>query len=465
MENVRSNAWRQLVAAAVVWMTMLVSGSAAHAGGLPAPATFADATTDGWTKVTACSGLCTTSAPYDAGLGAIGADFSTLLGVGGLTTGTATYSSPTFRWTGLAPISAAASFRARALSIASGVGASAQLRLEDVTAGTSVVAASSGALAVGGAFGNVAGAVTPPGTLVDGHDYRLQLVVTFTTSVAALATSSIRVDDITVTAVEPSVPLIGGSVSRGGATQGSLIVESTITPNGADTAWSVEWGTSSSLGNTVPGGVVTAGSAPQVASVTFNGLTAGTSVYWRFVAQNGVGSAAGSIDHAGAPNPLPKHTGGTAGSGGSGSNGGGATNATGGVSATSTQRPSSPAATWKAATGAVCTIVGTPGADRIHGTARADVICGLGGNDVIDGRGGADLVDGGAGKDRLSGGAGNDRVIGGSGNDLLAGGAGNDVLWGSTGRDRLIGGAGRDRFVRSHGRDTLVDRVRREVIS
>lgn len=60
-----------------------------------------------------------------------------------------------------------------------------------------------------------------------------------------------------------------------------------------------------------------------------------------------------------------------------------------------------------------CTIVGTPGPDRLVGTARADVICGLGGRDVIFGRGGGDILRGGRGRDVLRGDAGDDRLVSG----------------------------------------------------
>lgn len=112
-----------------------------------------------------------------------------------------------------------------------------------------------------------------------------------------------------------------------------------------------------------------------------------------------------------------------------------------------------------------CTIVGTPGNDRLVGTRGNDVICGLGGNDVIRGGGGDDVIDGGAGRDRLIGGpgrdvllglAGADRLVGGRGRDLLFGGRGRDLLRGGPGIDRLVGGAGRDRALGGLHRDRLV---------
>jgi hypothetical protein len=96
--------------------------------------------------------------------------------------------------------------------------------------------------------------------------------------------------------------------------------------------------------------------------------------------------------------------------------------------------------------GTKCTIVGTPGADRLVGTRRSDVICGLGGNDTINGKGG---------HDRVISGRGNDTVRGGSGSDVVDGGPGTDVLRGEGGRDALVGGAGADELSGGGGQDDL----------
>jgi Ca2+-binding RTX toxin-like protein len=102
-----------------------------------------------------------------------------------------------------------------------------------------------------------------------------------------------------------------------------------------------------------------------------------------------------------------------------------------------------------------CTIVGTPGDDRIRGSRGNDVICGLGGDDVVTGRGGRDLVDGGNGNDRLGGAAGRDVLLGLAGRDRLAGGAGRDGAGGGQGRDRLRGQAAGDRLVGASGADRM----------
>lgn len=91
-----------------------------------------------------------------------------------------------------------------------------------------------------------------------------------------------------------------------------------------------------------------------------------------------------------------------------------------------------------------CTIIGTPGNDRLVGTAGPDIICGKGGNDVLIGRGGDDVLIGGSGNDRLVGGPGDDHLRGGAGDDVLRAGSGRDFLDGGTGDDDVSGGPGSD---------------------
>jgi Ca2+-binding RTX toxin-like protein len=121
-----------------------------------------------------------------------------------------------------------------------------------------------------------------------------------------------------------------------------------------------------------------------------------------------------------------------------------------------------------------CTIVGTPGNDRIRGSTRNDVICGLGGNDAINGGRGRDIIDGGNGNDRLSGSSsgdlllglrGRDRLDGGSGNDRIGAGAGADRAGGRAGKDRLVGASGSDRLYGDSGADLIYGRAGKDVLA
>lgn len=117
--------------------------------------------------------------------------------------------------------------------------------------------------------------------------------------------------------------------------------------------------------------------------------------------------------------------------------------------------PAGAQSTTTTSAGAVCTITGTAGNDRLVGTAGNDVICGLGGNDTILGNGGNDVIDGGAGNDVIDGGAGNDRLTGAAGNDTVNGGAGNDTADAGAGRDTVNGGAGVDQLTGGTDPDRL----------
>jgi Ca2+-binding RTX toxin-like protein len=111
---------------------------------------------------------------------------------------------------------------------------------------------------------------------------------------------------------------------------------------------------------------------------------------------------------------------------------------------------------------ASCTIVGTPGNDRIVGTRANEVICGLGGKDVIQGGGGRDVIDGGNGADRLGGGSGGDLLLGLRGNDRSRGGAGKDGIGGGRGRDTATvdGARSSKRAARRADRVRRVERIR-----
>jgi hypothetical protein len=110
-----------------------------------------------------------------------------------------------------------------------------------------------------------------------------------------------------------------------------------------------------------------------------------------------------------------------------------------------------------------CTIVGTPGKDRIKGSTGNDVICGLGGNDRINGQGGIDLIDTGAGRDRVTAAGGRDVVAGLAGRDRLLGNGAGDRLGGGAGGDRLAGGAARDRVNGGSGKDRVTGARRDKV--
>jgi Ca2+-binding RTX toxin-like protein len=103
-----------------------------------------------------------------------------------------------------------------------------------------------------------------------------------------------------------------------------------------------------------------------------------------------------------------------------------------------------------------CTIVGTPGADRIRGTTANDVICGLGGNDSISGRRGRDVIDTGDGDDKAIGNKGGDMILGLGGKDLVRARKGKDRIGGGAGKDKLRGQGNADLLAARDGSRDLV---------
>ncbi len=85
------------------------------------------------------------------------------------------------------------------------------------------------------------------------------------------------------------------------------------------------------------------------------------------------------------------------------------------------------------------TLDGGAGDDVLNGISGDDTISGFGGNDILSGGAGADLLDGGDGDDTLDGGVGHDILRGGDGRDLVFGGADDDFVSGGDGGDTIYG--------------------------
>jgi hypothetical protein len=122
-----------------------------------------------------------------------------------------------------------------------------------------------------------------PGTV---YHYRL---------VAANAGSSSQGQDQTLqTSTAPSID--SASVKDLGASSGDLTAQ--INPNGADTAYRFEYGTSTAYGTSVPvpDGNIGAGHGDETVTVHLTGLQANTLYHFRVVAQNSVGVTTG-VDH------------------------------------------------------------------------------------------------------------------------------------------------------------------------
>jgi hypothetical protein len=80
------------------------------------------------------------------------------------------------------------------------------------------------------------------------------------------------------------------------AAQTSATLEAHIDPRGFATSYIVEWGPSTSYGNTAISGSITAGSGPTQVSAEISGLTSATTYHYRVVAESGEGRVTVSAD-------------------------------------------------------------------------------------------------------------------------------------------------------------------------
>jgi hypothetical protein len=214
---------RRVVCVAALAATAVVpAGAAATQIGVTAlNGSFASGS-GGWSWTSSCAPLCTVTNTVDSGPGASTPGsatvvYTTLAGLlGGLASGTSTWTSPGFTWASATPESAALTFSRRAsISSLLAVGGSATLRLQlrDQTAGTLTTLMSDGISTADASFSTHTLAIDPS-LLQQDHSYRLLM----TTNLAAAALlSNIRVsfDDIGLTATI-AAPASGGTSGTGG---------------------------------------------------------------------------------------------------------------------------------------------------------------------------------------------------------------------------------------------------------
>jgi hypothetical protein len=87
------------------------------------------------------------------------------------------------------------------------------------------------------------------------------------------------------------------TVATGGATsvkQNSVVLNGTVTPNGANSDWYFAYGTTTAYGEKTSTKTVQAGQGQRNVSATVNGLASGTAYHYRLVAANSGGTAAGT---------------------------------------------------------------------------------------------------------------------------------------------------------------------------
>ncbi len=93
----------------------------------------------------------------------------------------------------------------------------------------------------------------------------------------------------------PPPPSISAVVA-GNVTGSSADLSAQVDPNGFETTYRFEWGTSTAYGNNVPGGQALTGTSGVSVGTHLSGLSADTTYHWRVVAQNENGTTVG-VDH------------------------------------------------------------------------------------------------------------------------------------------------------------------------
>ena len=184
----------------------------------------------GWSATSSCAPLCSVTSAIDPGpgageLGSASVTYTTLAGLlGGLASGTSTWTSPSFTWTDATPDSAVVTYARRAAIgglLTAGGSASARVQLRDLTTGTVTTLASESISTAEASFGDESVAVRPS-LLVQAHSYRL-LLTTDLSAAALLGNIQVAYDDIDLTAAVAAPESSGGSdpAGSGGAGQSS----------------------------------------------------------------------------------------------------------------------------------------------------------------------------------------------------------------------------------------------------
>src|SRR5262249_11937172 len=130
-------------------------------------------------------------------------------------------------------------------------------------------------------------ATVPPGALVPGRTYRVQLATALTTTLAVAADGRVDLDDV-VLRITDLLPPTGLTATF--PASGPPRIDGAVDPAAQTTAVTVEYGTTAAYGTTSTP-VTVGGSGSQPFSVPLAGLTPGQTYHYRVVAQNGDGRA------------------------------------------------------------------------------------------------------------------------------------------------------------------------------
>ncbi|HXP37078.1 MAG TPA: hypothetical protein VN817_04875, partial [Solirubrobacteraceae bacterium] len=247
---------------------------------------------------TSCGLLCSVavSRQAEASNHYLHGEYTSVLGLIGTNTGTATITSPQFTWTKATPSAVTLAFDRRSaigelLGVSSGT--SFAVSLVDDTAASTATIDSEELTSSEPSFTPVSLTV-PANDIADGHTYHLVVTETFHTLVGVARTGSVDLDNIglaiTPAAAAPSI----GTSSLGAPGEHGVGGTATIDPHGEATTYGLQYGTTVAYGSETSLQSIPAGQEglQQVGS-SIAGLLAGTTYHARFVVSSPGGTTFG----------------------------------------------------------------------------------------------------------------------------------------------------------------------------
>ncbi|MDW5595602.1 hypothetical protein VSS74_14730 [Conexibacter stalactiti] len=298
---------RHAICAALIALVLIAvhscTASAAQVTLQPSPAearTFST-TNGGWSSVVDYNGLvcipgvtCPSATPsFQPANGSGGArdgflrsSFGTLLGV--LSTTTISWASPSFvAPSGTDAATLAVNVRPQIASLLAIGTVRLDMRIIDVvTPASSTLVASVPITTASSSFGPVQVTV-PPSAVVAGRSYRVQLDTALTTSVSAVTSGNVDLDDVVLRLSDLEAPSgLTATVPGTGAPR----ITGAVDPAGLATSVVAEYGLTAAYGSsTTP--VAVNGSGSQPFTIPLAGLTPGATYHYRVVATNADGRA------------------------------------------------------------------------------------------------------------------------------------------------------------------------------
>jgi hypothetical protein len=268
----------------------------------PSPATARTfATSDGgWSSKVGHDGLvcvagvtCAAADPsYEATGGADGADdgflrssFGTVLGL--LSSTTIGWTSPSFAApaeTDQATLSLA--IRPQVASLLAIGSVTVTVRLLDVADGSRTTTIGTIPLTAASSSFSTATVAVPASALVPGRTYALEVDTTLTTTVSAVTSGNVDVDDVTLTMTDLQPPR---GLSAGVPSTGAARVTGSVDPRGQATTLTVHYGSTSAYDRSTSA-VTVSGSGAQPFTIPFAGLVPGQLYHYAVTATNADGT-------------------------------------------------------------------------------------------------------------------------------------------------------------------------------